>query len=125
MPRINNQMRYLLSQKENDLEGIKPYIQDVHDMVRELCKELGTAPIEDIVAWHQDTTPYRSLIKLFINYIKHCRIKFHKGEYLIGRQYWRVCGKDLTRYGFLALHFVKIVVNGQLLRMSTPQYVLG
>ena len=81
MPRINNQMRYLLSQKENDLEGIKPYIQDVHDMVRELCKELGTAPIEDIVAWHQDTTPYRSLIKLFINYIKHCRIKFHKGEY--------------------------------------------
>lgn len=67
-------------QQRKSLEGLRPLMQDVREMVQKLRKEINTAPIESIVKWHKDIRP-DYYIKRLIRCIKHRRKTSHKGEY--------------------------------------------
>lgn len=62
------------------LDGLRPLMHEVREMVRRLCNEINTAPIESIVTWHKDVRPNYDIKKL-IRYIRHRRKTRHKGEY--------------------------------------------
>lgn len=62
------------------LDGLRPLMHEVREMVRRLCNEINTAPIESIVTWHKDVRPNYDIKKL-IRYIRHRRKNRHKGEY--------------------------------------------